>query len=203
MRKTILLSLLFLCGVAAADEIDELAQLLEGTFDTHAADPNLPAEDRLIDKRVRVSLPWLGEYVFYQQINHREELSVYRQRILVLSQSEEGSLRQVAYALKDAAAHVDADEKALASLAEEDINRFMTDGCEQVFVPVNDGFHGRVDPAKCIITSSRTGKLRGIGAESIVTSTTLKLAERGFDAETGEQLFGTVPGDYIKLARLR
>ena len=78
----------------------------------------------------------------------------------------------------------------------------MPNGCKQTFKPTDDGFHGLVDPAKCVITSSRTGKLRGIGAESLLTETTLKLAERGFDADTGEQLFGTKPGDYIELQRV-
>ena len=59
-----------------------------------------------------------------------------------------------------------------------------------------------VNPATCIITSSRTGKLRAIGAESIVGENGLQQAERGFDPETGEQLFGTAQGEYYMLKRI-
>lgn len=190
------------CGAAAADDVDRLATLLEGRFDTHAANPGLPASDRLVDSRVRFSLPWLGEHVFYQQINHREEQSVYRQRVLVLSLADDGTLVQVAYALKNAAEYTGASVAELEGITADDLEQFMPDGCEQVFSPTEDGFHGHVDPARCIITSSRTGRLRGIGAESVLTETTLRLAERGFDPDTGEQLFGTGPGEYIELTRV-
>ncbi len=192
----------FPLGSQAQGEIDMLVGLLEGSFDNNGMTEDAPADDRMIDKRIRISAPQIGEYVLYQQINHRELLDVYRQRVLVLSTDEFGAVIQNAYALREPEWYVDATRETFERLTYDDLVAFMPEGCQQTWTQTADGYRGYVDPAMCSIISSRTGKQRLIEAESIVSQSTLKLAERGFDPETGEQLFGTEPGEFLLLRRV-
>lgn len=187
---------------AWCSDIDELAGMLAGTFDSRLASPDQSADERFIDRRIRLALPTFGDYVFYQQINQHEDLEVYRQRVLVLQvSSETGQIEQRAYSLRDAAKFVDADAEAFDAIDSADLNDFMAKGCAQVWTKMPDGYRGYVDPDTCRIISKRTGKLRSIESESRLTVDSLALAERGFDAETGEQLFGTLPGAFLRLGR--
>lgn len=203
MKTLWLLALLLLSFSASAQaNIDELAGLLKGSFDNLGTDVDDGPNDRMIDTRIRVEVPQLGEYVFYQQINHSEALEVYRQRILVLSvDADTGALVQHAYALRAPEWFVDAEANAFGRLTMEDLDAFMPDGCEQVWTKTADAYRGYVDPETCRIVSSRTGKPRQIEAESLLGADTLKLAERGYDPKSGEQLFGTVKGEYLVLRR--
>lgn len=204
MKQNILIAVfVFLVIVSPAcvgADIDRLAELIEGHFDTHSINPELPTEQRLVDKRIRLDLPNLGSHVFYQQINHRVGLEVYRQRLLVLTDSS-GYLEQRAYALREPEWYVDADARVFDTITFEDLDEFMPIGCEQIWTRTDDGFRGYVDPDRCQIISSRTGKARRIEAESHVSRDRLLLAERGYDAETREQVFGSSQGEYQTLGR--
>ena len=79
---------------------------------------------------------------------------------------------------------------------------FMPDGCEQVWTRTAEGFRGYVDPTRCEITSSRTGKQRQIESENLLTQDSISLVERGYDPETGEQLFGSPQGESLLLGRV-
>jgi hypothetical protein len=204
VKQTISIAI-FVCvsivSPARADaDIDRLADLIEGKFDTHLLDQDSPAEQRLVDKRIRLDLPNLGSHVFYQQINQGEDLQVYRQRLLVLTDSS-GRLEQRAYALREPEWYVDADARTFDTITLEDLDEFMPFGCEQTWTKTSDGFRGYVDPARCQIISSRTGKARRIEAESLVSQDKLLLAERGYDAESLEKLFGSSQGEYQALGR--
>lgn len=185
-------------------DIERLSTLLAGTFDTHVLDPDLPPEQRFVDKRLRLNAPQLGDYVFYQQINQHENLQLYRQRILILSvPSGSDQIQQQAFSLRDADWYVDADASVFAALRMDDLEDALAHGCAQVWTRTATGFRGYVDPQRCRIVSSRTGKTRLIESENRLTAATLSVVERGFDAETGEQLFGTPPGESVMLGRLR
>ncbi|MGI9233623.1 MAG: chromophore lyase CpcT/CpeT [Woeseiaceae bacterium] len=191
---------------AWCSDIDKLAEMLAGTFDSRLVVSNQSDRqsdnNRFVDHRIRLTLPALGPYVFYQQINQHADLEVYRQRVLVLQVSETtGQIEQRSFSLRDALRFVDADAEAFVSIGTADLNDFMAEGCEQVWTKMPDGYRGYVDPDTCTIVSKRTGKLRSIESESRLTKDALALAERGFDAETGEQLFGTSPGAFLKLGR--
>ncbi len=112
---TVVLAACPLCSHAQGD-IDTLLGLLEGSFDNEGTVEDAAADDRMIDRRIRVSAPQVGEYVLYQQINHRASLEVYRQRILVLSSGESGALVQNAYALRKPEWYVDADVRLIPVL---------------------------------------------------------------------------------------
>lgn len=184
-------------------DIDDLARLMNGKFDTRAGTAELEPDSRLVDQRLRVEAPQVGDYVFYQQINHREGLELYRQRILVLEVSASGQIEQRAYMLKEPEWYVDAGAEAFNSIDLDKVKAFMPDGCEQVWTRIADGFRGYVDPERCEIKSSRTGKQRQIESENILTEESISLVERGYDPETGEQLFGSPQGESILLGRVR
>lgn len=200
----------FTGSAAWCSDIDELAEMLAGSFDSRLVSPDQSAdqiddqsdEERFVDRRIRLTLPTLGPYVFYQQINQHEDLEVYRQRVLVLQVSETtGQIEQRAFSLRDAARFVDADAEAFEAIGTADLHDFMAEGCEQVWTKMPGGYRGYVDPNTCKIISKRTGKLRSIESESHLTRDALALAERGFDAQSGEQLFGTSPGAFLRLGR--
>jgi len=198
---TILASILVTGQVLAGSDIDELAELMNGKFDTALSGVDVEADGRLVDQRIRVDAPRLGEYVFYQQINHHEDLEVYRQRILVLKVSASGRIEQRAYAFEEPEWYVDADPGVFSSMSTDSLNGFMPEGCEQVWTRTAEGFRGYVDPNSCQIISSRTGKPRQIESENLLTADSISLVERGYDPETGEQLFGSPQGESMLLGR--
>jgi len=185
---------------AWAGDIEDLADLLAGTFDSELIEPDQPDEQRLVDRRIRLDLPNLGAHVFYQQINHREGLTVYRQRLLVLTDAS-GRLEQRAYALREPEWYVDANASSFERMTTEDLEEILPHGCEQVWTRTDDGFRGYVDPDQCQVISSRTGKARRIEAESHLSRDRLLLAERGYDADSREQLFGSAPNEFRILGR--
>jgi len=207
MKKSsalLLVSLTLISSPGLCDsELSQLAKMISGTFDTHAANPGLPSDQRLVDKRVQVYAPQLGEFVFYQQINQHADLNVYRQRVLVLGVSAaSGQIEQRAYKLREPEWYVDADSSAFDGINMDRLDAFMHDGCEQVWTRTADGFRGYVDPKRCQIISSRTGKARAIESENYVTPDSITLVERGYDPETGEQLFGSPQGESMRLGRV-
>lgn len=182
--------------------IERLAAMMEGRWDSHAGPTQLPAEQRFVDLRRRIDAPTIGRWVFYQQLNQHEHLELYRQRILVLSIGSDGRLLQRAYAFSRPEEYVDAPAERFAGLQPEALKAPMAEGCELVWLQAEAGFTGRVDPATCTVMSLRTGRPRGIEAQSLLTGDTLALVERGFD-EQGQQVFGTPPGERLLLYRVR
>ena len=174
-----------------------LAAEMAGTFETA-----IGSEEAMRDKRVAISPLGPGEWLYYQ-VNHKSDLSVYRQRILQLESLPDGRVRQTAWTFDDAAAHVDLwdkpDRRAVLSL--EDLSPGLEDGCAQFWTQEGDLWTGSVDAGTCIISSTRRGTEIRIGAESMLDSESLSLAERGFDL-AGQQLWGTEPGDYYRLTRV-
>lgn len=188
------------CAGLSPNETDELATLFVGTFDT----TEIPGseESRIVDRRVRIDAPDLGEFVFYQQINRGDDLELYRQRIFVWKVDQQtNEISQSAYTLRDAERYIDARQADFVDLSLTALASFMPIGCEQIWTRNERGFQGFVDPDSCRVVSTRTGKVRSIEAESQIEQQTLALAERGFDPQTGEQLFGTPAGQYTLLGR--
>lgn len=185
----------------AGSTIDRLALMLEGHWDTHAGPTDLPLEQRFVDRRVRIDAPEIGARVFYQQLNQRADLTLYRQRILVFAEDEHGQPVNRSYALADPQAHVDATAESLAGLTPDALLDSMAAGCEQRWTATTTGFRGYVNPATCVVISSRTGLPRAIESVNILSVDTLQLVERGYD-EQGKQLFGTPAGETLLLYRV-
>ncbi len=192
---------------AAADQamLDELAGLMAGRFDNQAAIAagTSNEDDFLSDWRQRIDAPRLGDTVFYLQLNDGADRGLYRQRILVLSLDDTtDSIKQVAYTLKDAEQFVDAmsTSEVFNDLGPDDVERMFDDGCAQHWTRIDHGYSGHVNPETCRIISSRTGNPRRIEALTVLTETTLDLAERGFD-DDGNQLFGSAEGETTRLTR--
>ena len=207
-RAIIALFLVFLMQTASAtdqEQLDRLADLMAGRFDNQAAiDAGEASEDDfLTDWRQRINAPALGETVFYLQLNQGADRALYRQRILVLSlDDEKDAIRQVAYTLKNPEPFADAlsTSDVFQDLGPDDVERMLDDGCAQYWTETDDGFSGYVDPQACRIISSRTGNPRRIEALTILTASTLDLAERGFD-DDGNHLFGSAVGETTQLTR--
>ncbi len=199
-----LTALLPISAGADSGNLERLAELMQGRYDTHAAATVAAneAEERLTDSRQRVDAPALGPVVFYLQLNRGSELGLYRQRILVFTESE-GRIHQNAFTLKDPAKFENAvlGDAVLENLTEDDMEPMFVSGCTQTWTTTADGFSGYTDPATCRIISSRTGKPRRIEAETVLSEDTLALAERGYDDDMN-QLFGTPPGETTRLGRV-
>lgn len=191
-----LLALLLLCVAPAFgdDTLDALAAMMAGTFESSA--PDSPFADR----RIRIVAPTIGEHVFYLQLNQNEAMDLYRQRILVLSRDEDQIITR-AYALQMPETFVDANTDDFVEFGWDDLKPFLGEGCEQVWERTDEGFRGYVDPETCVIISSRTGKPRGIEAETVLTQKRMLLVERGYDPD-GNQLFGTPQGEFLELDRM-
>ena len=194
-------------SASAADQtmLDELADLMAGRFDNQAAIDAGEVDESsfLSDWRQRIDAPRLGDTVLYLQLNDGADRGLYRQRILVLSiDSATDSIKQVAYTLKNAEQYADAmsTSEVFSDLGPDDVERMFDDGCAQHWTRTEDGFRGHVSPETCRIISSRTGNPRRIEALSLITATTLDLAERGFD-DDGNQLFGSAAGETTRLTR--
>lgn len=208
----ILITALFAAGLhmplaAAADQdlLDRLASLMAGRFDNQAAISAGDADEEsfLSDWRQRIDAPLLGNTVFYLQLNQGADRELYRQRILVLSlDTETDSIRQVAYTLKRPDPFVDAMSTSdiFDDLGPDDVERMLDGGCAQYWTRTDNGFSGYVDPGECRIISSRTGNPRRIEALTVLTDTTLDLAERGFD-DDGNFLFGSAVDQTTRLTR--
>lgn len=190
--------------LAASPEqkLERLAMAMTGYWDSHLGPTQLPLERRFSDRRVRINAPALGKYVFYQQLNQRESLELYRQRILVLETGTQGQLVQRSYALANPHQYVDGAPSNFNHLQAGDLKPPVADGCETYWQETANGFTGRVDPGRCIVMSLRTGRPRGIESINILQGDTLQLVERGFD-EQGQQVFGTPKGETLTLFRAR
>jgi len=174
-----------------------LASDMEGRFEVA-----LGTDEAMQDRRLRIDALGPGEWVYYQ-VNHQADLSVYRQRILQLQTLSDGRVKQTAWTFEDAEAHADLWDKpgALAALSLDDLSVGLEEGCAQVWSLSDTVWRGIVDPETCIITSSRRGTQMRIGAESVLSPTSLSVAERGFDMDRA-QLWGTAPGDFYVLTRV-
>ena len=198
MRRYLLIGAILVVTPAVANDgvLDDIAALMHGEFTMDVG------ETRMIDRRVRIDAPAVGDVVFYLQINQGPELAVYRQRILVLeTDPASGDVVQRAFSLNDPERWVDAEPPQLKDLTMDDMERTLPEGCEQVWTKTARGYRGYTDPGTCRIISSRTGKPRRIEAVTELTESSLSLVERGFD-EQGNQLFGTKPGDSYVLRRI-
>lgn len=188
------------CAASPEDHLEQLASAMEGNWDSHMGTTDLAIQERFVDRRIRIRAPEIGKYVFYQQLNQDENLKLYRQRILVLSISENGRLIQRAHALRNPQKYVNSPASGFDELKPDDLKPRMAEGCEQVWKVTETGFRGWVDPAKCVVMSLRTGKPRGIESINILSGNELRLVERGFD-EQGQQVFGTPQGESLLLYR--
>lgn len=158
------------------------------------------SETVLRDYRSRIAPLGEGEWMY---LHRNRGDKPYRQRVLQFLDTPDGTVRQVAYKLKDQSAFTDAPSRPalLETITTDMLTLDFTKGCEQIWsrsdVP-GVQWAGVVDPETCVIFSKRRSKQIRIGAEARVTSNGLQEAERGFTM-AGEQLWGTPKGEWALL----
>lgn len=199
--------LLLLCVVLAAPAVaepsaDKLVALLEGRYQT-THDTHSPDTPQLTDHRIRVENKALGTHVLYWQLNTGPDQRVYRQRLLIIEPDPASAkLRQRTYSFAEPARFADQFDNAalFAALTSDDLVSELPADCDPLWRETPQGWRSYVDPARCIVFSSRHQEYRHIEAEVHLTRDTLRQTERGFDAQ-GRQLFGTPPGESLELRR--
>ncbi len=190
-----------LMGPRSADS--ELAILMTGDFTTLATD----TDNKLTDRRRR--LPGLGdgEWV-YLQLNSGDDQQLYRQRVLQLTTTGPDSVVQQTWSLAAPADKRDliGDPARLAALTLVDLSPSLNEGCEVYWTRASNQnrweWRSEVSPQRCIIFSERRGYKIGIGADGLISASALWQAERGFSL-AGEHLWGTQPGEFVQLERVR
>lgn len=179
--------------------VDALSSLMEGTFETAPDDP----KDNFRDRRVRITSNALEGTWLYYQLNTGPEKKLYRQRLIRLSSKDDGStVIQETYGLNSPDKFVDLwnNQSLLASISQGDFEPYFDKGCEQVWTKSDDLWTGYVNPKTCKIFSERRQSTISIEAEAQLTVQIYRQTERGYD-ETGKQLFGGTPGEFITLYR--
>lgn len=184
-----------------------LAQLLEwvrGDFDNRkqyaSQKPGNNNFSHLGLQRRLVSMPALGDYVIYAQINRRADpADVYRQFLLVFSQDEFGRIQSAVLRFIEATQYLDilARPDTFETLAPEDFRPALTPGCEPHWRVEGAAYVSRIDPKRCVITSSRDGKPRHIQSTEYVEANLIRNEESGYLPD-GTQLFG-LPEDVYYL----
>lgn len=205
VKSCLLLVTFFFSACATTNSLDNLAEMLQGRYDSHPQGTAASADSqRFVDSHQRADAPALGDYVFYLQLNRGQSLTLYRQRLLVFAlNSHNGQIEQRSYALNAPERFVDANrgDPILSGLTSTDIQSLFDEGCEQLWEEIDDGFRGYVDPSTCRIWSKRTQRYRRIEGETVLGASSLGLVERGYDDNLVQE-FGTKQGEILILTRI-
>lgn len=183
--------------------LTDLAERMAGRFQSAAMYSEVGGP-QLIDTRVRVENPQLGEHVIYWQIDIGPERQTYRQRLLVLKlDPETGLIRQRTWSFHEPNHVLDQFERldAFSTLTVDDLFSELPEDCDPLWQAKDNVWRGYTDPERCRIFSQRHQDWRYIEAEVELDEQGLRSTERGFDG-SGTQLFGTEPGVFIELKRM-
>lgn len=204
-RLVVILLLFFSVPVVAfgQDEMDGFLQLMNGEF---RSDPTTlkEGESALLDRRVSVDAPLLGNNAVYLQVNTGAEETLYRQRLIVFHfDTASGTVQQQTWTFKEPEKYVNGFDtpEIFFSIGPDELELTLPEGCAQVWTHSGNEWIGVVNPERCRMWSERRQTWRRIGAESRLQADGLLQAERGFDDE-GQQVFGTSPGEFHTLVRV-
>lgn len=132
-------------------------------------------------------------------------MSLVRRKCPGLSAPDAGSLslRQRTYSFAELSRFADQFDNAalFAALTTDDLVSELSTQCDPLWRETQQGWLGYVDPARCVVFSTRHQDYRHIEAEVHLTQDALRQTERGFDSQ-GRQLFGTPPGEILELQRI-
>lgn len=192
--------LAFLGSCATAPTIDtdpasRLATAMAGTYLRTAADSSGPLQDQ----RIRLDNLGPGQWLYYQVNEGDQYQDIYRQRVLNLRNDERGRVLQTAYILNDPTAY-QTPTSDLSSLTRQDLSPGLEPGCDMIWIEMEDGWAGQIDPKRCVIFSDRQQSNSRIGARADLNDSRLRQAETGYDMD-GNQIWGLDDGEWIVLYR--
>ena len=215
MRKLILIPLIFFFSLNIAaknlnDDLRLMMQWFEGRFDNFAqtweekeSKAKFPHE-RIHSIFARVSLPAIGENVFYvQQFMDGDETKIYRQRLYIFTPNKkEKAVELKIYTFDDDKKYVDAnlDNAKLKNLTMQ--NLVTTTGCEVFWRRDGDKFLGTMKPNSCKVVSKRSGKTLIITDDLFLTKDEIWINDQAKD-DQGNYVFGNKSGVHHKLTRAR
>ncbi len=185
---------------AAVSPFEQFTEWVTQDFRT----PSSNSQTIILDRRARISSPDLPGFWTYTQLNTGVDTKLYRQRVNHFEPQKTGEIVQKSYALNDPEKFINAFEKPelLSSLSTEDLDMFLTPGCETIWVRHSDrSWQGTVDPATCRIFSDRRQHHIRIGADSRISADAYQTSERGFTDDM-EFLWGSPVGELISLESL-
>lgn len=147
--------------------------------------------ERIHHRFVPVSLPELGEYVFFVLQTMDDDLDrVYRQRIYLFEPDpDEGAIRLTIFRMPDEERYADAwqDSAVLDSLDAAALS--TSPGCEVYWRFNGDFFDGTMKDGACHFYSERSGKEIYVTDTLRLTDSELWIGDKAFDAE-GNKIFG-------------
>lgn len=150
-----------------------------------------------------VNLPSFGEHVFYvQQYTDGTPTKIYRQRLYVFSLNQTSNDIVLSFfTFLDPAKYVDAqkDPEKLSKLTRSETAP-ASDKCNVHIVRHGDIFVGSTTK-ECVVVDHRSGKSIRIEDNNQFGKDFVSIHERGFDVETGTQIFGNPTPDVLNRTR--
>jgi len=189
------------------EAVAHLAKMMLGTFSTDEKYAGKPFTDQRIliqdSSQSNEGVVWI-----YYQLNTGSDRDLYRQRIIKLLPAADTKVIQKTYEPKNPQLWVNAWEspEVVASFTPSDVQPKFEQVCDQIWRAQESeigeaSWRAYISPKTCKIYSQRRKAMISIESESILTASSLKQSERGFDASAEEQLFGSSPNEFITLNR--
>ena len=215
MKKTLaiftLVTLLAISGSAQNLKSDMALMMkwFEGRFDNFAQthdEKDDKAEfphERIHSIFARVSLPAIGENVFYvQQYADGDPVKIYRQRLYsFVANKTEKAIELRIYTFPNEKAVLDAylDPTKLNGVTPAKME--STPGCEVYWRRDGDKFVGTMKPNACKVVSKRSGKTLIITDDLFLTKDEIWINDQAKD-DQGNYVFGNKSGTHHKLKRV-
>ena len=180
-------------AVESFDVLAEFESHLTGSFNSNAQSLEQPQYYDVSLKACPVGVSGIeGTTLYVEQALSEQMNSPYRQRVYVLSQVDQETVRSEIYELNNERAMIgQCDKDAVKDLTVEDL--VLKDGCAVTLTWNGEGFEGQTDVGTCLSTMNGATY-----ATSVVQTTTDSIAswDQGWDAN-GNQVWGATDGPYI------
>ena len=183
----------------------DLAAFMEGKAQTRDDDPDYDFRETRRVIPAPDGAPAGGAWVYLELA---QDGALYRQRVFHYTMHDDGRIAQQTYSFADPEkfASIVRPPALFHQLSMEDLTASLEPGCIVYWSFDADSaetpWRGFVSPDDCTIVSARREARIAIEAETRLGPDIIQQTERGYDAE-GNVLFGTAPGEFIVMERIR